>query len=86
MRDVVEFCQNNDPKPPDFVKDCVYDGLVQPTYDPDNLDTLTKIEKHSVQERSKQYYMEHWHRVLLSTLRYQSPSIASVDQHSLLAI
>ena len=79
MRDVVKFCQNNDPNPPDFVKDCVYDGLVQPTYDPDNLDSLTKIEKNNVQERSKQYYSEHWHRVLLTMLRYESPSIASVD-------
>lgn len=37
-------------------------------------------------DKQSQYYRENWHRALLSLLRYKNPSVASMENYSLLTL
>ena len=86
MRDVVEYCIKNEPKRPDFEQDCVADGSVRLSATGPDADAKSEEEKEAILAIRNKYYREHWHRTLLSLLRYKNPAVASMEKYSLLTL
>ena len=84
MTEILPFVSKNDPEKPNFIKECGKEGIIR-TMDP-NAEDMTSKEHEKVMNMQERYYREHWHRALLSSLRYQNPAVANADGHSILSI
>ena len=73
MREIVPFCEKNDPDPPDFLEMCVSDGSLR-------LDENCKPEAatlKTVEARKSKYYAENWSLIIMRILRYKNPLVAN---------
>lgn len=57
MREIVPFCKDNDPSPPDFADMLFVEKAVKFRLD---LDELTKEQKILVEERQLRFYQDNW--------------------------
>ena len=44
---------------------------------------MNEEETEHVEMKKKEYYFEHWHRILLPLLLYKNPAVASAENYSL---
>ena len=80
MRNVITFCEANDPYKPDFIGMMIDDSLIRRECgSPDNA-PLTSHESTILKNQVDQYYKENWSKVILVIMRYKNPLIANVNQ------
>ena len=75
MREIVPFCQENDPEPPDFLEICLKEKLIKQSYGYE-LEIDEKKQK-IIDARADQYYKENWSTVIMDILRYKNPLVAN---------
>ncbi len=76
MRELVPFCQDNDPDPPDFVEMCYQERKIKDRFEL-SMETLEEREIKIVEARTQKYYEETWSQVIMKILRYKNPLIAN---------
>ena len=87
MKQVIPFCIDNDPLKPDFVQECINEGLISPyVKDKENGQAMTDEESETVMKKQDEYYAEHWHRALLALLRYSNPQVANSELYSVMTL
>ena len=68
MMEMIPFCEENDPDPPDFVDICVRENLIRDE---------TDLNKKVIDKRIQEYYHVNWQKVILNIMRYKNPLIAN---------
>ena len=80
MREVVEFCKEEDPAKPDFLGRLVDEGVIRRECAGSDKAPLTEHERSLLKNQISQYYKDNWSRVILQIMRYKNPLIANVNQ------
>ena len=86
MREVIPFCIEHDPLKPDFIQECINDQVVRPYVLGPEAEKMTDEESAHVIKKQDLYYQEHWHRALLTLLRYNNPQVANSESYSVLSL
>ena len=68
MMEMIPFCEENDPDPPNFVDICVRENLIRDE---------TDLNKKVIDKRIQEYYHVNWQKVILNIMRYKNPLIAN---------
>ena len=81
MQEVVKFCQNSDYEPPNFLQECVNEGLINGKAV--SIGKLNTDQKQVFDEYKTNYYKENWQTVLMRNMRYKKPMVANAHQLTL---
>ena len=82
MRELVPFCQENDPRKPNFIEESCKEGLVRVSCIGDDPLPINEEEELKVEAYKNQYYRDNWHKVIMPILRYKQPQIVNADHFS----
>ena len=82
MKEVIPFCIDHDPLKPDFVQECINEQLIPAHVRMENPQPMTDEESKAVMNKQDEYYQEHWHRALLTLLRYLNPQVANTELYT----
>ena len=85
MQQVIPYVSKHDPLKPDFVQECVNDMTIRPECGGLNPEKPNDKQNEAIFAKQEKYYIENWHRALLSLIRYKNPAVANADSHSLLS-
>ena len=85
MRNVVEFCTENDPYKPNFMERLTKDKIIRKECAPPSNSPMNGHEKKLLVNHVNEYYRKNWPRIILIIMRYQNPLVANVNQISSLS-
>lgn len=77
MREVVEFCKENDPYPPDPIPQMVIDGLIRQQCAQLTREQLNANEQQKYETWMQAYYEAQWSSVIMAIMRYRNPLVAN---------
>lgn len=77
MRDVVHFCKDNDPNPPNFIPKLIHSNMIRPDCGEPVNAKLTEHEKGLVQAELNHYYDSHWSSVIMDIMQFKNPLVAN---------
>lgn len=76
-KEVVPFCMDKDPSPPDFLKRCIEGEELPPEC---ATRKLRRDEEELVAARRRAWYDENWQTVLMSMMSFKKPMVANAHQ------
>ena len=86
MKEAIPYCIDHDPLKPDFIQECINEQLINPYLKSQDAQAMTEEESKIVMAKQDAYYQEHWHRALLTLLRYKNPQVANRELYSVLTL
>lgn len=80
MKSLFEFCVENDPAPPSFVRDLIDEGIVRSNMADEPEKKLTEQEKQFLLQRRRSYYGQEWIKTILKIVPFKKPQFALLEQ------
>lgn len=78
MMNLVDYCLDNDPNPPDFLQQMVDQKFIRQSC-VSNGDALTDAEASKLDKHRRSYYKENWHKLILQLLPFKKPAVANFE-------
>ena len=84
MREIIQFCTENDADPPNFIPELIQQGLIRPECGLPHNAPMKDFEKSKIDTKLKDYYDNNWSSVIINILNFKNPLVANA--HALTSI